>query len=121
MRPKNTTPIYIDTARAHLIVSSVSLEFSVPEKSILSDQKGTSEVSYSRQIAMYLMHCIFGITKSRIGEVFGRHFSTVSHACKVIEEQRDDPVLDDKLINLENRLRYITANQTPLNKSNEAA
>jgi len=36
--------------------------------------------------------------------VFGRHFSTVSHACKVIEERRDDPVLDRKLIGLENQL-----------------
>lgn len=53
---------------------------------------------------MYLMHCIFGTTKTRIAEVFGRHFSTVSHACKVIEDQRDDPVLDQKLIGLENKL-----------------
>ena len=111
MRPKNKTPIYIDTARAHLIVSTVSLEFAVPEAGILSHLKGSSEISYSRQIAMYLMHCIFGTTKTRIAEVFGRHFSTVSHACKVIEENRDDPVFDSKLISLENRLRHVSGAQ----------
>ncbi len=108
MRKKNPTPFYIDTARAHLVVSTVSLEFSVPENQILSHKKGTSDISFGRQIAMYLMHCIFGSTKTRIGEVFGRHFSTVSHACNVIEEQRDDPVLDSKLIAMENRLRQMT-------------
>ena len=109
MRPKNKTPILVDTARAHLIVSAVAAEFSVPEAGILGQRKGKSEISYGRQIAMYLMHCIFGTTKSRIAEVFGRHFSTVSHACNVIEERRDDPVLDRKLIGLENRLRYMTS------------
>ena len=113
MRQKNQTPIYIDLARAHLIVSTVSLEFAVPESGILSHLKGTSEVSYSRQIAMYLMHCIFGTSKTRIAEIFGRHFSTVSHACKVIEEDRDDPVFDDKLISLENRLRHVSGTDIP--------
>jgi len=104
MRPKNPTPIYVDTARAQLIVSAVAHEFSLPEAGILGHLKGKSEISYGRQIAMYLMHCIFGTTKTRIAQVFGRHFSTVSHACKVIEDQRDDPVLDQKLIGLENKL-----------------
>jgi len=111
MRPKNKTPIYIDIARARLIVSAVAAEFAVPEAAILGERKGKSEISYGRQIAMYLMHCILGTTKSRIAEVFGRHFSTVSHACKLIEEHRDDPVLDQKLIGLENRLRSISASE----------
>ena len=108
MRPKNKTPLYVDMARARLIVAEVSAEFSVPEAGIFGAQKGKSEISYGRQIAMYLMHCILGTTKSRIAQVFGRHFSTVSHACKLIEEHRDDPVLDQKLIGLENRLSYIS-------------
>lgn len=109
MRPKNKTPIYVDMAKARLIVAAVSAEFSVPEAGIFGELKGRSEISYGRQIAMYLMHCILGTTKTRIAEVFGRHFSTVSHACKLIEEHRDDSVLDQKLIGLENRLSYISA------------
>jgi len=104
MRPQNKTPIYVDTARARLIVAAVASEFSVSETDILGALKRKSEISYGRQVAMYLMHCIFGTTKTRIADVFGRHFSTVSHACKVIEERRDDPVLDRKLIGLENQL-----------------
>jgi len=36
--------------------------------------------------------------------VFERHYTTVSHACNLIEEHREDPVLDEKLLELENFL-----------------
>jgi len=108
MRPKNKTPLFVDAARARLIASIIALEFSVPEAGIICARKGTSEHSYTRHIAMYMMYCVFGTTKTRIAEVFGRHFSTVSHACRVIEAQRDDPVFDGKLIDLENRLNQLS-------------
>ena len=104
MRPENKIPIGLDRARARLVVSAVAMEFSVPEFVLTSSRKGTNQVSYARQIAMYLMRCVYGSTKQRIAEVFERHYTTVSHACRLIEEQREDPVLDTKLINLENFL-----------------
>ncbi len=107
MRPKNTTPLFVDAARARLVVAAVAIEFCVPEADINARLKGPSEVSYARQVSMYLMCCIFGSTKSRVAEIFGRHFSTVSHACAVIEDQRDDPVLDEKLLTLENFLEQM--------------
>jgi len=113
MRPKNKTPLFVDAARANLIASVVALEFSLPQAGIIGAGKGTSDRSYARHIAMYMMYCVFGTTKSRIAEVFGRHVSTVSHACKAVEDQRDDPVFDRKLIDLENRLnRFSNASKT---------
>jgi len=104
MRPKNKTPLVMDKARARLVVSAVAMEFVVPTFVLSSRLKGTSEVSYARQVAMYLMRCVYGLTKQRIAEVFERHYTTVSHACRLIEEQRDDPVFDAKLLKLENFL-----------------
>jgi len=104
MRPKNKTPLMMDKTRARLVVSAVAMEFAVPEFVLSSRLKGTSEVSYARQVAMYLMRCVYGLTKQRIAELFERHYTTVSHACRLIEEQRDDPVFDAKLLNLENFL-----------------
>jgi len=111
MRPRNKTPFFIDAARAKLVASVIALEFSVPESGIFCAGKGTSERSYTRHIAMYMMYCVYGTTKTRIAEVFGRHSSTVSHACKVIEDQRDDPVFDGKLIDLENRLNQLSSHK----------
>lgn len=104
MRPENKIPIGLDRARARLVVSAVAMEFAVPEFVLSSRLKGTSEVSYARQVAMYLMRCVYGSTKQRIADVFERHYTTVSHACRLIEEHRDDPVLDTKLLKLENFL-----------------
>ena len=107
MRPKNPTPYFIDAARARLIIAAVAIEFGVPEADIIAPLKGPSQISYARQVSMYLMCCTFNSTKSRVADIFGRHFSTVSHACTVIEEQRDDPVLDGKLLLLENFLQHM--------------
>lgn len=104
MRPENKTPIEFDRARARIVVSAVAMEFSVPDFVMTSRRKGSNQVSYARQIAMYLMRCVYGSTKQRIAEVFERHYTTVSHACNLIEEHRDDPVLDEKLLRLENFL-----------------
>ena len=104
MRPENKIPIELDRARARIVVSVVAMEFCVPEFVLTSRYKGSNKVSYARQIAMYLMRCVYGSTKQRIAEVFERHYTTVSHACTLIEEHRDDPVLDEKLLTLENFL-----------------
>jgi len=104
MRPKNKTPFLMDKTRARLVVCAVAMEFAVPDFVLSSRLKGTSEISYARQVAMYLMRCVYGATKQRIADVFGRHYTTVSHACRLIEEQRDDPVFDAKLLKLENFL-----------------
>ena len=104
MRPENKIPIELDRARARIVVSAVAMEFSVPEFVLTSRLKGSHQVSYARQIAMYLMRCIYGSTKQRIADIFERHYTTVSHACNLIEEHREDPVLDEKLLNLENFL-----------------
>jgi len=108
MRPKNPIPVSIDIARARLVVAAVAIDFGVPEASINCPNKGASDICYARQVAMYLMNCVYGVTKTRIADVFGRHFSTVSHACMRIEAQRDDPVLDTQLVHLESFLRQIS-------------
>ena len=104
MRPENKIPIELDRARARIVVSAVAMSFSVPEFVLTSRHKGSSKVSYARQIAMYLMCCVYGSTKQRIADVFERHYTTVSHACTLIEDNREDPVLDEKLLALENFL-----------------
>lgn len=104
--------IALDKACGRIVVSAVAMEFAVPNFIMESPRGGSSDVIYARQISMYLLGCVFNISKQRIGTVFGRHYSTVSHACRLIEQDREDPVLDAKLLKLENFLR-----QTPTSLS----
>jgi chromosomal replication initiation ATPase DnaA len=47
---------------------------------------------------------VLGLSISAIGRECNRHHSTVAHACRVMEERRDDPAVDRALAALEQAL-----------------
>jgi hypothetical protein len=53
---------------------------------------------------MYLLHVGLGLSMREIGEAFGRDRSTVGHACRVIEDRRDEGTFDRLLDCLERAL-----------------
>lgn len=53
---------------------------------------------------MYLSHVILGRSLAEIGSAFGRDRTTVSYACALIEDMRDDPVFDEEVSRFERRL-----------------
>nr|WP_051776724.1 helix-turn-helix domain-containing protein [Pseudorhizobium pelagicum] len=48
-----------------------------------------------RQISMYVCHVALRMPQQDIGAAFGRDRTTVSHACHVVEDRRDDRVYDE--------------------------
>ncbi len=63
------------------------------------DRRRTS--CHVRQISMYVCHVVLQISLTDIGHSFGRDRTTVSHACNVVEDRRDDPAFDDFVASLE--------------------
>ena len=56
----------------------------------LTTQKRSRDISYPRQIAMYLCRDLTGMSLPKIGQVFGgRDHTTVMHACEKINEEMD--------------------------------
>lgn len=47
-----------------------------------------------RQISMYVCHVALSMPYGDIAEAFGVDRTTVSHACHVVEDRRDDPGFD---------------------------
>jgi chromosomal replication initiation ATPase DnaA len=88
-----------------LVIATVCLEFGVTETDIKNPKRQGRHLRFARQVAMYLSHIIYEMNHTLIGERFAKDRSTISHACKVVEESRDDPVFDMKIIKLENFLR----------------
>jgi len=76
----------------------------VPTRQLLSPNRGEADVALARQLAMYLMHVVLGRLYQDAGRFFGRDRTTVSHACAVIEDLRDDPEFDAEVSRLERRL-----------------
>ncbi len=88
------------------IEKSVSNAFSVPERELRARTRRKAHTAFARQVAMYLAHVGCGLNYSEVGRLFGRDRTTAAHACKLIEDRRDDPGLDLSLDHLEQAVRH---------------
>lgn len=86
------------------LIRFVAAARGVPTRQLLLPKRGEADVALARQLAMYLMHVVLGRLYHDVGRFFGRDRTTVSHACAVIEDLRDDPEFDAEVSRLERRL-----------------
>ncbi len=98
-----------DEAQARLTRTLVAYAFGVPEKDMDALTRRTARVAFGRQVAMYLAHISFELSLSRVAIAFGRDRTTVSHACHLVEDRRDDAAFDAQLEELESMLRAAPA------------
>lgn len=75
-----------------LVQQTTSQYFHLKSEDMIA-KKRTNNISFPRQIAMYLCRELTDITFEKIGEEFGgRHYSTVIHACEEIGQKvKSDP------------------------------
>lgn len=98
------SPIYKQrVAMAALDVLSAAFNISISQ--ILSSGRQRASVCSARQIAMYLCNVVGQLSLREIAVEFDREPSTVSHACHVIEDRRDNSVFDRQMTFLEEAMR----------------
>jgi hypothetical protein len=90
-------------ARMAAGVAGFALE--VDAREILRAGRGSHEVAFARQVAMYLCHVAFEFSLARVARAFCRDNSTVAHACHRVEDRRDDAHFDQWISALERVLR----------------
>lgn len=83
------------------VIALVSREKGVPIRLLMHRSRCRVPAARARQLAMYLAHVVLGLSLSEIGELFGRDRTTVSYACALIEDMRDDQSFDDEVSELE--------------------
>ena len=79
----------------------VARDFGLEMAALFAPTRGARRIAFARQVAMYLAHIGFEQSFETISRVFGRDRTTVSHACHVVEDGRDDIWLDCRLEALE--------------------
>ena len=79
----------------------------MPVGALHAATRGAPYIAFARQSAMYLSHVAFGVSLSQVGRCFGRDRTTASHACRLIEDRRDDAAVDAVLASLENACRAL--------------
>ncbi len=72
---------------------------------LLSKSRQKEHVVFARHMAMYVMHTVFSMSYEEIGDCFKRHRTSVTHACKKIEDRRENSSIDHCLHYLEGGLR----------------
>jgi chromosomal replication initiation ATPase DnaA len=95
----------VDRAQARLAKGVAAYVLGVCEDRVDAPTRGSADAALARQIAMYLAHVAFEMSLQRVATAFDRDRSTVSHACHVIEDRRDDPAFDALIDALEETLR----------------
>lgn len=76
--------------KIELIKSAVAQHFDIPTGKLISEERGTENYSWPRQIAMALACEFTKLSLDQIGKCFGgRDRGTVKHACKAIQERSE--------------------------------
>lgn len=83
-----------------VIDPAVAAVFEVEVHDLRASTRGSPRAAFARQVAMYLAHVVCGLSLTEVGTLFARDRTTVSHACSVVEDRRDDPELDGRLEHL---------------------
>jgi hypothetical protein len=85
----------------HWVAFCVARDFGLDMVALFAPTRGAPRIAFARQVAMYLAHIGFELSFETISRVFDRDRTTVSHACHVVEDGRDDIWLDCRLEALE--------------------
>lgn len=92
---------------ARLVVRLVANSFDIDEAVLFGGGRGASEISRARQIAIYLLHTSLSIPYGVLARLFRRDRTTVAHACRTIEDLRDNPAKDNAISKLEGILELL--------------
>lgn len=93
-----------DPSACSAAIALIARERNVPAHLLVHPSRCRRSTAQARQLAMYLSHVVLGHSLTEIARVFGRDRTTVSHACGLIEDLRDDPGFDDEVSGYEQRL-----------------
>ena len=96
-----SSPAIADERLCHWVAFCVARDFDLDAASLFASSRGAPRAAYARQVAMYLAHVEFALSFETIGRAFGRDRTTVSHACRVVEDGRDDIWIDCRVAALE--------------------
>lgn len=84
-------------AARRVIEATVAAAFGLPLQELSAPTRRRANVAFARQVGMYVAHVALGLSLTETGQVFGRDRTTASHACRVVEDRRDDGDVDRML------------------------
>lgn len=90
-----------DEATRRLLAETIGAALAVRPDRIATATRGTARTAFARQLAIYLARTRLGLSFTEAGRLFRRDRTTAAHACRRIEESRDDVAIDALIEGLE--------------------
>lgn len=87
-----------------MIEVTVAAAFDLPVDELGAKTRRAAPIAFARQISMYCAHVTFGWSLTEAGAVFDRDRTTAAHACRVVEDRRDDARIDKVVASVEDAL-----------------
>ncbi len=84
-------------AMIKLVANHTALSSHTSEAYLMGPSRGRKILARARQKSQYLMNIVFAMDYTQIGKYTKRDRTSVAHACGVIEESRDNLVVDKSL------------------------
>ncbi len=81
-------------ARCRCLEAIVAHAFQTSLAQLHADTRCVAQIAFARQVAMYVAHVWLMLPLTEVGRRFDRDRTTVAHACRVVEDRRDDPRVD---------------------------
>ena len=103
-----------DRLTVGFVTHLVSLATGVSAVDITAPRRASQSAVRARQLAIYLTHITFHWPLARVAFAFGRDRTTCGHACRRIEDMREDAAFDRRLSELEACLRQAPAHAQDL-------
>ncbi len=91
--------------QCNLAVILVADHFNVPISEIMRKTRSSAPTAFARQIAIYIAHTTLSVSYKRAAMFFGRDRTTIAHACRTVEDRRDDMTFDARVSTVENLVR----------------
>lgn len=77
-----------------MLVDTIGMFLRVKPDRLSASRRGTAHTAFARHVAMYLARTRLGLSFTEAGRLFNRDRTTAAHACRRIEESRDDATTD---------------------------
>jgi len=92
-------------ATRRFIEATVAAAFDLPVDELAAKTRRQAPVAFARQVSMYCAHIVLGLSLTDAGVLFNRDRTTAAHACRVVEDRRDDPTIDEMISSIEGIIR----------------
>ncbi|WP_051929217.1 helix-turn-helix domain-containing protein [Thermopetrobacter sp. TC1] len=87
--------------RRDRVFAVVASAFGLSRRALKQAGRDDARAVFARQVGLYLLHVVFSLPMQTVGQICGKDRTTVAHACRRVEDFRENAAFDAFMHDLE--------------------